>query len=112
VIGSKNDLSTLLGAPVVSFAYPYGAYNEGVRELVQREFDLAFGVEEGMNYLRGDPHLLRRIHIGPTDSFLEFALCVRRGKIMKLRALRNKFAVRTHLRRALSHFTGRLSHQE
>jgi glycosyltransferase involved in cell wall biosynthesis/peptidoglycan/xylan/chitin deacetylase (PgdA/CDA1 family) len=112
VVGSKNDLSALIGSPVISFAYPYGAYNDAIRELVQREFDLAFGVDEGMNYLRSDPHHLRRVHIGPTASFLEFALCVRRGKIKKFRALRNRLAVRTRLRRALSYITGRLVHNE
>lgn len=112
VVGSKNDLSALLGSPVISFAYPYGAYNDAIHELVQREFQLAFGVDEGMNYLRSDPHLLRRTNIGPTASFLEFSLCVRRGKITTFRSLRNKLAVRTRLRRTLSHITGKLSHQE
>jgi peptidoglycan/xylan/chitin deacetylase (PgdA/CDA1 family)/glycosyltransferase involved in cell wall biosynthesis len=112
VVGSKDDLSALVGSPVISFAYPYGAYNESIRELAQREFDLVFGVDEGLNYLRSDPHHLRRIHIGPTDSFFEFALCVRLGEIKKFRALRKKLAVRTRLRRTLGHITGRLSHQE
>jgi peptidoglycan/xylan/chitin deacetylase (PgdA/CDA1 family) len=74
VVGSKNDLSALLGSPPICFAYPYGAYNEAVRDLVQREFDLAFGEEEGLNYLQNDPHVMRRIHIGPTTSILDFAL--------------------------------------
>ena len=68
VVGSKNELSALLGSSVVSFAYPYGKYNDAICDLVRNEFDLAFSVEEGINYLRGDPHLLRRAYVGPDDS--------------------------------------------
>ena len=79
--GSKNDLGALLGHPRVSFAYPYGDCNETVGDLVRREFEMAFDVEEGLNYLSGDPHKLRRAHTGPSDSLFEFALSVRRGGI-------------------------------
>lgn len=101
VVGSKNDLSALLGSPVCSFAYPYGDYNETIHDLVQREFDLAFTADEGLNYLRGDPHLLRRAYVGPEDSLIEFALSVRWGGIQKFRELRAKFRVRSRLKRAL-----------
>ena len=102
VAGSKHDLSELLGSPVISFAYPYGASNEAVRESVQREFDLAFGVEAGMNYLRGDPYRLLRTQVCPTDSLLEFALYVRFGSIKTLRALRVRLGLRTRLRKVLN----------
>ena len=74
VVGSKDDLSALLGHPIVSFAYPYGDYNDAVRDLVRDEFDLAFSVQEGLNYLSGDRHLLKRAYIGPTDLMIDFAL--------------------------------------
>ena len=111
VVGSKKDLSSLLGSPPICFAYPYGAYNEVVRDLVQSEFDLAFGVDEGINYLRSDPHGMRRIHIGPTTSVLEFALCVHRGKIKQFRDLRARLALRSRFRSLLGQITGRFSHQ-
>ena len=47
--------SALLGHPIVSFAYPYGDYDDSVRDLVRGEFDLAFSVQEGLNYLSGRP---------------------------------------------------------
>lgn len=77
VAGSKCDLSALLGSPVISFAYPYGAYNQVVQDVVHREFDLAFTKEEDVNYLRTDPYLLRRTAVGATDSLREFARHVR-----------------------------------
>lgn len=101
VAGSKSDLSALLGSPIASFAYPYGACNEAVCDVVRREFDLAFSVEEGMNSLRTDPHLLRRTYIGPGDSLMEFALIVRWGGLNNLRNRYRRFGIRTWLRRAM-----------
>jgi hypothetical protein len=68
--------------------------------LVRGEFGLAFSVEEGLNYLSGDPHLLKRAYVGPGDSLIEFALSVRRGGIRRLRDWRIKLALRTRLKRA------------
>lgn len=98
VVGSKNDLTALLGYPPVAFAYPYGEYNDAVCDLVRGEFDLAFSVEEGLNYLSGDPHLLRRAYVGPGDSLIEFALSARRGGIRRLRDWRIKLALRSRLK--------------
>jgi len=101
VVGSKDDLTALLGFPPVAFAYPYGEYNDTVCDLVRGQFDLGFSVEEGLNYLSADPHLLRRAFVGPSDSLIEFALSARRGGIKRLRDWRIKLALRTRLRRAL-----------
>ncbi len=99
VVGSRNDLSALLSHPVVSFAYPYGDYNDAVRDLVRGEFDLSFSIQEGLNYLSGDRHLLKRAYIGPFDSIVEFALSVRRGGIRRIRDWRGKLRLRTRLKR-------------
>jgi GT2 family glycosyltransferase/peptidoglycan/xylan/chitin deacetylase (PgdA/CDA1 family) len=101
VVGSKDDLTALLGYPPVAFAYPYGEYNEAVCDLVRGQFEMAFSVEEGINHLSGDPHLLRRAYVGPGDSHIEFALSARRGGIKKLRDWRIKLALRTRLKRGL-----------
>jgi peptidoglycan/xylan/chitin deacetylase (PgdA/CDA1 family)/glycosyltransferase involved in cell wall biosynthesis len=100
MIESKNELASLLGSPVGSFAYPYGKYNESVRDIAESNFDLAFSADEGMNYLRGDPHLLRRAYVGSNDSMIEFALIVRWGSFTRFRALRARFGVRSRLKRA------------
>lgn len=73
VIGSRDDLATLVQQPVTSFAYPYGFQNEAVRACVGRAFALAFGIEDGLNTLRTQPCLLRRTMVKPGDSLLAFA---------------------------------------
>ncbi len=99
--GSKNDLADLLDSHIASFCYPYGEYNDAVREVVRKHFDLAFSTEEGLNYLSGDPHLLRRAYVGPDDPLLGFALGVRLGGLQSLRDLRARFGVRSRLRKAM-----------
>jgi peptidoglycan/xylan/chitin deacetylase (PgdA/CDA1 family) len=101
VVGSKNDLSKLLDHPIVSFAYPYGDCNDAVRDLVRDEFDLAFGVQEGLNYLSSDRHLLKRAYIGSTDLMIDFAASARRGGIGRIRDWRIKLKLRTRLKRLL-----------
>lgn len=79
VIGSKRELEDILGSSVSSFAYPYGAQNDAVRELVGTNFGLAFGTMEGINFPPSDRHLLQRLCIGPNDPLIEFALIIRWG---------------------------------
>lgn len=110
--GSKNDLTALLGLSVVSFAYPYGNYNDAIGDLVQEHFDLGFGSEEGINYLKCDAHLLRRVYIGPRDSLVKFALSVHFGGLSKFRDWRVKLALRTRLKLALRRIASVLSHRE
>ena len=105
IVGSRNDLEALLDSPVVSFAYPYGILDNAVHELVKGEFGLAFSTEEGINYLRGDRHLLRRADISPSYSLSEFAFCVRWGGLERFRAWYTRFGVRTRLRRAVKSLT-------
>jgi GT2 family glycosyltransferase/peptidoglycan/xylan/chitin deacetylase (PgdA/CDA1 family) len=100
VTGSKDDLAALLGDPPVAFAYPFGECNDAVYDSVRGQFDLAFSVEEGLNYLSGDPYCLRRAYVGPGDSLIEFALSARRGGIRRLRDWRIMLALRTRLKRA------------
>lgn len=80
IVGSRDDLAALLGAPVRSFAYPDGRYNQAVRDRTGSAFDLAFTCEEGVNDLESDPLLLRRTMVQPDDSLLDLALRVRLGR--------------------------------
>jgi len=88
VAGSGEDLASLLGGKVVSFAYPYGPYNEAACQSARRAFDVAFTTDEGLNYLGTDLHRLRRTGILPDESLFEFACRVRWGwnPILRLRA--------------------------
>jgi hypothetical protein len=74
--------------------------------VVRGEFDLAFGVEEGMNNLRGDPHRIRRAYVGPNDSLPEFGVMVRWGGLRDLRKRYRSLGIRTRLRRAIKSAIG------
>jgi glycosyltransferase involved in cell wall biosynthesis/peptidoglycan/xylan/chitin deacetylase (PgdA/CDA1 family) len=71
VDGSKRDLERLLGAPVTTFAYPFGAADERVRDATASVFDTAFTIDEGLNTLATDPLMLRRSVVQPSDTALD-----------------------------------------
>lgn len=77
--GSRQDLEQILGFPVSSFAYPYGHYDEAVRDCVREYFELAFTAKGGLNNLQTDPYLLRRTVALPADSGLNLSFRVRVG---------------------------------
>lgn len=77
--GSAQDLARQLGAPPVAFAYPWGYYDQQVRDRIRAHFELAFTCDEGMNDLRSDSHLMRRTMVQPGDRLLDFACRVRLG---------------------------------
>ncbi|MGC2163254.1 MAG: polysaccharide deacetylase family protein, partial [Silvibacterium sp.] len=101
VKGSKDDLAALLGTVPTAFAYPFGCHSEAVCKAVRKEFDLAFGSEEGMNYLRTDPYLLHRVPIGPATSLWALSWIVRRGGLQQIRDWRVRVGLRTRVKRAL-----------
>jgi glycosyltransferase involved in cell wall biosynthesis/peptidoglycan/xylan/chitin deacetylase (PgdA/CDA1 family) len=69
--GSADELQHVLGERVVTFAYPYGFYDDTVRREVERHFDLAFTTDRGVNTLSTDLHALRRTMVQPSDSLLD-----------------------------------------
>jgi glycosyltransferase involved in cell wall biosynthesis/peptidoglycan/xylan/chitin deacetylase (PgdA/CDA1 family) len=79
VAGSGADLALILGEFPRSFAYPFGDYNDAVRGLVEKTFDLAFTDDGGVNGLGTPPHLLRRTTVLPGDLLLDLALRVKFG---------------------------------
>ena len=55
------------------FCYPYGDYNEKVKEMVQKiGFSCAFTVKPGINYKRQDLFEIKRIDITGKDCFSSF----------------------------------------
>ncbi len=96
VAGSQSDLETMIEAPVTSFAYPYGSYNAAAAACVQRHFDLGFTTDEGVNTLRTDRSLLRRVTVFDWDTLLEFELMVRLGW-NPIRRLRGRLKIRSRL---------------
>ena len=105
VTRSKEDLEAIAGTPVVSFAYPFGQQTDALRAVVGRSFDLAFGSEEGLNYLRCDRHLLKRTYVGIGTSPAELSLILKFGSVKKIREWRGRIALRTRLQRAFRMFS-------
>ena len=65
IAGSGSDLTEILGTAPLSFAYPFGNYNETVRSEVEKAFPLAFTCDRGLNGLGTEPHVLRRTMVEP-----------------------------------------------
>jgi peptidoglycan/xylan/chitin deacetylase (PgdA/CDA1 family) len=77
VAGSRRDLEEVLAAPPLAFAYPYGKYDDAVRQEVANSGYLgALTTEAGRNRPAIDDYLLRRVEIFGHDSLLRFALTV------------------------------------
>lgn len=109
VVGCGKDLESILGARVVSFAYPYGFHNQAVDDCVRGAFDLAFiadDVNEGLNYLATDPHQLLRTMVQSNDSWLDLECRARWGRNPFLN-LRARVGLRTRLKRAARSVFGR-----
>lgn len=50
---SKTVLEELLGKQIESFCYPYGAFNEAVKKMVQQHYKVAFSTKKGVSDIRG-----------------------------------------------------------
>jgi peptidoglycan/xylan/chitin deacetylase (PgdA/CDA1 family) len=80
IFSSKSQLEDLVGRPVTSFAYPFGAWNSHVRDAVCRAgYRLACSCRQGRNNGATDRYLLRRAEIREEDRGLRFLLKLRTG---------------------------------
>jgi peptidoglycan/xylan/chitin deacetylase (PgdA/CDA1 family) len=72
---SKAQLEDVLGNPVAHFAYPYGSYNEDVRNAVaEAGYSAACSTRWGKRHTSADLFSLRRVEVMGQDSLLQFAL--------------------------------------
>lgn len=76
IIGSRADLDRLLGAPVLSFAYPFGRFDERAVEAVGAAGMSACTVAPRLASLRDDPRRVPRVEVRAGDSLLRFLLNV------------------------------------
>jgi len=76
IVGSRDDLEAILGSRPVSFAYPFGMYNQESADCARRNFDLVVTCDEGRNQLAGDPQILKRSMVYPIDTILDVAFRV------------------------------------
>jgi len=101
VRGSKEDLMGA-GLRPLSFAYPYGCFDDRVRKSVDGVFPLAFTCEEGLNDLRTDPLLLRRTMVQPGDTILDIELRAALGR-SPLNSVRSGLRLRSRFLKVLRH---------
>ncbi len=73
LVGSRQDLEALLGAPVHTFAYPYGFFSaDAVAAVGEAGYEGACTVENRLARLGDDPLEIPRVEIHGTDSALTF----------------------------------------
>lgn len=74
IAGSRDDLEQILGMHVNSFAYPYGEYDDRVRQAVHDAgYKLACTTRSGWSMLDSHPLAIRRLTIYGSDSLAVFA---------------------------------------
>jgi glycosyltransferase involved in cell wall biosynthesis/peptidoglycan/xylan/chitin deacetylase (PgdA/CDA1 family) len=101
VRGSKEDLMKA-GLMPLSFAYPYGLFDDRIRALVNGVFPLAFTCEEGLNDLGTDPLSLKRTMVQRGDTLLDIELRAAFGR-SALNWIRSRLRLRSRFVTVLRH---------
>ena len=71
---SKEDLESIFGFDITSFAYPYGRYNDlAVNNVRDAGYSLACGVRPGLVNTQLEPYQLRRVTVFAGDTLGTFA---------------------------------------
>ena len=77
----RETLTGLLGHPARTFAYPYGLFNDEVKQAVaEAGFSAACSTRPGMLTLDTDPLAIPRIIVKRSDQALDFSLKLSRAK--------------------------------
>ena len=75
---SKAQLEDTIGGPVQHFAYPFGSYNEAVRDAAAEVgYTAACSTRWGKRHTAADLFALRRVEIMGQDSLFQFACKLR-----------------------------------
>jgi peptidoglycan/xylan/chitin deacetylase (PgdA/CDA1 family) len=81
VAGSRAALEAVIGAPVVSFCYPYGAFDDRSVEAVRAAgYRAATVIRGGIPADLSDPFRLKRVGVRGTNTPLDFTLALTRGR--------------------------------
>jgi peptidoglycan/xylan/chitin deacetylase (PgdA/CDA1 family) len=81
VAGSRETLERLTGAPVTSFCYPYGDFDNRVVEAVRAAgYRAATVIRGGISKDLSDPFRLKRVAVRGTNTRLDFVLALTRGR--------------------------------
>lgn len=100
IVGSRDDLEEILGNRPLSFAYPFGIFNQESADCARRNFELVLTCDEGLNQLDGDPKHVTRSMVYPRDTLIDVGLRVRLGWNPIERA-RTHVRLRTRIRNLL-----------
>ncbi len=81
VEGSKAALEVVTGAPVLSFCYPYGAFDDrSVAAVRAAGYRAATVIRGGIVRDLSDPFRLKRVAVRGTNTLLDFSLALTRGR--------------------------------
>ena len=81
VAGSRETLERLTGAPVTSFCYPYGDFDDRVVEAARAAgYRAATVIRGGISPDLSDPFRLKRVSVRGTNTRLDFTLALTRGR--------------------------------
>jgi peptidoglycan/xylan/chitin deacetylase (PgdA/CDA1 family) len=81
VAGSKETLERITGAPVTSFCYPYGDFDDRVVDAVRAAgYRAATVIRGGISEDLSDPFRLKRVAVRGTHTRLDFLLALTRGR--------------------------------
>ncbi len=78
---SKKILEEILGFPVTSFAYPYGNFDERVKNRVSKYYNLAFSINKGVVNSKSDFFTLPRNSIDSKITMTQFKWIVKFGRL-------------------------------
>jgi peptidoglycan/xylan/chitin deacetylase (PgdA/CDA1 family) len=109
VQGSKDDL-TQAGFPLCSFAYPYGIFDDRVRESLRAIFSLALTCEEGLNDSSTDRLEMKRLMMHPSDTLLDLEFRASTGR-SPLDPIRSRVRLRSRVKNALRRLKVLLRHR-
>jgi peptidoglycan/xylan/chitin deacetylase (PgdA/CDA1 family) len=84
VFGSAADLQRILGKAPASFAYPFGHFNQAVRDCVARAYQTSVTVVERLCSDQDDPWLMPRLWTRPTEGLSIFKQRVKLGHALTL----------------------------
>lgn len=81
IAASKARLEDVVGAPVTTFCYPYGAFDERVVDAVgSAGYRAATAIRGGISPDLSDPFRLKRVAVRGTNTLLDFRLALTRGR--------------------------------
>ncbi len=79
--GSRETLERITGAPVTSFCYPYGDFDDRAVEAVRAAgYRAATVIRGGISKDLSDPFRLKRVAVRGTNTRLDFRLALTRGR--------------------------------